>query len=122
MHMQMRNALADRVVHRYEAAGSSEVGRHRGTHHPDSGKQRLDLVWWKVFQIYDVGARHNQHMSFEQRQAIEKRHNVIISPGDVGGLTLFDDSAEDTPRIDHAPGLHTTQDPPSVGARALASA
>jgi hypothetical protein len=78
VHVQVRHALADRVVERHEAALRAQRGRHHRADPPDPGEQRPGLLLRQLREGFDVLAGQHQHMPLEQRPGVQERHRFLV--------------------------------------------
>jgi len=76
--VQVRDALADGVVERDEAALRAERGQHRGAQPPHPGEQRADQAGREVGQGLVVLSRDDQRVALEHRPGVEECHGDIV--------------------------------------------
>lgn len=101
MDVQMRNALADGVVHGDEAPLRSHGLGHRCRQPADPLEQRTDHLDRKIGERLDMRAGHQQHVSGEERSGVEESERDIVVPYDVRRRNAVDDLAEDAGHVPH---------------------
>src|SRR5262245_29302110 len=78
MDVQMRDALADDVVHRDECPLRAERLRDRTRDGLNTLEEWTDRFERKVRQRDDVCARNDQHVSNEERRFVEEREREVV--------------------------------------------
>jgi len=96
--MEVRHALAHHVVDRHEAPRYFEGLRHRTCEPPNAFEQRPDLVGTKFGQRHDVPPGNHQHMTQEERGAVQEGDSDLVVEHPVGVLPPGHDLAEGAPR------------------------
>jgi hypothetical protein len=93
--VQVRDALADAVVDRDEAALGAEGVLDRAGQPPDAAEERLHQLVRQVGQRLEVSAGHQQHVPREQRTVVEERDALPVVVDHVGRELSEHDPAED---------------------------
>jgi hypothetical protein len=81
--MQMRHALTDDVICRYERALAAQGRWHNSTDQLDAKKERPDGRGRQVRKGYDVLAGSHQDMTLEHRPAIQEGDDLFVGADDV---------------------------------------
>ena len=106
MHVQVRHALADSVVHGDERPGGAEHALHRHREALRMSEEGTDGRVREVGQRLDVVGRHQEHVALEQWPPIEERKRVVVSEHQVRVGLAGRDGAEGAGRIAHRAILH----------------
>jgi len=99
MHVKMRNALADTIVHRHERALRFQRNFNRARQQLHILEKRSHEIRWKVAQSFEVIFRDKQTVSGEERAMIKKRERYIILEDDRRANFAADDSTEKTSHV-----------------------
>jgi hypothetical protein len=99
VHVQVRDALADDVVHGGEDARRRHRRLHRAGEVLRALGERAEHGARRVHERHDVLARHEQDMPGEQRPDVEERDEVVVLEHHVGGQLAGDDPAEHAVRV-----------------------
>ena len=94
VHVKMRDALADRVVHADEAALRAQRGRHGRADLLHPQEQRAYQAAGQVGQRHVVRSRGDEHVPLEHRPGVEERDGDVVGDHHVGWPGPRDDVAE----------------------------
>jgi len=94
VHVKMRDALADRVVHADEAALRAQRGRHGRADLLHPQEQRAYQAAGQVGQRHVVRSRGDEHVPLEHRPGVEERDGDVVGENHVGCPGPRDDVAE----------------------------
>ena len=110
MHMKVSDALADDVVDRDERSITVESGRHARRHSLHTFEERANEIRIEVTKSHDVTSRCDQHMSLENRRAVEKRDHDVVAHHFTHGQRSIDRITERTGWFGHGCILAPRQD------------
>jgi 4-carboxymuconolactone decarboxylase len=94
VNVEVRHALADRVIHGHERTVGTERAHHRARHALDHAEERSDEIGVEFGQSHDVWPRHHKNVALEYRPAIEERDRDVVGVHDGGRLGAVDDRTE----------------------------
>jgi adenosylcobinamide-GDP ribazoletransferase len=94
VHVKMRDALADRVVHADETALRAQRGWHGRADLLHPQEQRADQVGGQVGERHIVRSRRDEHVPLEHRPGVEERDGDVVGEHHLGGPGSRDDVAE----------------------------
>jgi hypothetical protein len=83
MGVQVRDALADDVVHGDERSLRAKGIGNGGADRPDGAEERHDQLVGQVRKSHDVLAGDDQDMTLEKRPRVEERDNLLAGQDDV---------------------------------------
>jgi hypothetical protein len=95
VHVQVRHALADAVVHRHERARRTEAALDRPGDPLHPGEQGAEQVGWHVGQRLVVVAGHHQRVPREQGPQVEEGQDDVVVEHHLARCVTSDDRTED---------------------------